>query len=214
MVKSESWNWDGIPESFWSEPAEDVYSLAARWQRDNRKKMLDLGCGMGRHSFFFAERGFSVDAFDLSQSGIAILDRTLQNRALPIRTKVGDMLTLPYGSGDFDCVLALHVIYHSDRAGVERVIAEISRVLAKKGEAYLTFNSLSNPASHDPSNRRIAENTIIKTKGIEAGIPHYFVEEQEIRRLMSGFDIVRFKHVEEIWDNHRSWHYFVLGCKP
>jgi len=124
------------------------------------------------------------------------------------------MLTLPYVSGGFDCVLAWHVIYHSDRAGVEQVMAEIGRVLAGKGEAYLTFNSLCSPAFHDPSNRRIGENTVIKTNGIEAGIPHYFVDEPEIRRLMSGFEILRLKHVEEIWDSRRSRHYFVLGRKP
>ena len=192
MVESSSWKWNEVPEAYWEEQAEDVYYLKARWQHDGRKE-LDLGCGTGRHSLFFAESGFSVDAFDLSQSGIAILDGTLQERTLPIKTQVGDMLSLPYASGHFDCVLAFHVLYHTDRAGLERAVAEVCRVLAGNGEAYLTFNSLNSPTLSDPDNKRIAENTVIKTAGIEAGIPHHFVDEQEVRRLMSGFEIVRLK---------------------
>jgi SAM-dependent methyltransferase len=213
MVKTGSWKWDDVSEDFWTEPAEDAYYLRARWQRGERKKLLDLGCGTGRHALFFAEGGFSVDAIDLSPSGIAILDRTLGERALPIRTKVGDMVSLPYGSGVFDCVLAFHVVYHSDRSGVERAIAEIGRVLAENGEAYLTFNSLRSPSFNDPDNSPVAQNTVIKTKGIEAGILHHFVDEGEVRRLMSNFEIIRLKHVEEIWKDRRSWHYFVLARK-
>jgi len=67
----------------------------------------------------------------------------------------GDMLTLPYDSGSFDCVLAFHVIYHTDRTGIERVISEIHRVLVQGGEVYLTFNSLSNPTFSDPRHRRM-----------------------------------------------------------
>jgi len=214
MIKSEPWKWDQVQEPLWREPAEDAYYLASRWQQDNRKTILDLGCGVGRHSIFFAEKGFSVDAFDLSASGIAELEKTSRARNLSIKTRLGDMLVLPYSPEYFDCVLAFHVIFHTDKAGIERVIAEISRVLAKNGEVYLTFNSLDNPTFSDPKNQWIDKNTMIKTEGIEAGVPHYGVDEPEIRRLMSGFEFLRFKHVEEIWENRTSWHYFVLAKKP
>jgi SAM-dependent methyltransferase len=213
MVESKAWKWDQISEPEWSEPAQDVYYLAARWQRDHRTRLLDLGCGIGRHSIFFAEQRFSVDAYDLSESGIAALGKTAHERNLSIRARVGDMLTLPYASESFDCVLSFHVIYHTNKAGIERVISEIDRVLVRGGEVYLTFNSLSNPIFSDPQHRRIDKNTIVKTDGIEVGVPHYGVDEPEIRRLMSSFEFIRLTHVEEIWGDYHSWHYFVLAKK-
>jgi SAM-dependent methyltransferase len=123
------------------------------------------------------------------------------------------MLSLPYASESFDCVLSFHVIYHTDKAGIERVISEIDRVLVRGGEVYLTFNSLSNPIFSDPQHRRIDKNTIVKTDGIEVGVPHYGVDEPEIRRLMSSFEFIRLTHVEEIWGDYHSWHYFVLAKK-
>ncbi len=213
MVKSKSWEWNAVLEPIWREPAEDIYYLAARWKRDNRMRILDLGCGVGRHSIFLAQHGFSVDAFDLSPDGISMVQQTAHEMNLPITTKMGDMLTLPYDSGQFDCVLAFHTIYHTDKPGIERVISEIARVLSPHGEVFVTFNSLTNPVFSDSRNRPIGKNTIVKTQGIEAGIPHYGVDESEIKRLMSRFEFIKFAHTESIGGNDRSWHYFVLAKK-
>ncbi len=222
MVESQSWNWARVSEEYWWEPAEQVYYLAARWQRAGYRRFLDLGCGVGRHALFMAGHGFTVDALDLSPSGVDELKRTAQERRLPIRAQVSDMLSLPYPDAAFDCLLAFHVIFHSDRAGVERTVAEIERVLAPGGEAYLTFNSLSNDTFHNPRNPHIGPNTVMKTEGGEAGIPHYGVDEAEVRRLLQGFQFIRLTHAEEVWPEmqdgvereHRSWHYFVLVRKP
>ena len=39
----------------------------------------------------------------------------------------------------------------------------------------------------DPSSVRIDENTLMKTEGHEAGIPHYFVDASEALRLLARF---------------------------
>lgn len=202
-------------ETRWEQPADEFYPVALRWRQANRKRVLDLGCGIGRHSLLLAAMGFAVDAFDLSEAGVARLAAVAREKGFSIQTKVGDMLALPYESGNFDAVLAFHVIYHSDRAGVERVIAEIDRVLRPGGELYVTFNSRNNPSLSKQDNVQIDENTFIKTTGHEAGIPHYYVDDREVRRLLVGFRLIRFTHLEEIdpEGDYRSWHYFVLAEK-
>jgi SAM-dependent methyltransferase len=214
MVKSVAWNWDNQIENIrWQEPAQEVYYLAERWQAQGRARLLDLGCGIGRHSIFFAQRGFSVDAFDLSERGVAVLEQAAQERQLFVRARVGDMLSLPYETGAFDCVLAYHVIFHTNRAGLEQVIAEIRRVLAAGGELFVTFNSVRNPSYTRPTNQVLEPHTVLQTEGHEAGIPHHHVDEAEVRELLAGFEFIRFTQGEEILTDHSSWHYFVLARK-
>jgi SAM-dependent methyltransferase len=214
MIESAPWRWSEVTDDVWTRPSEEAHYLAARWYKDGRRRLLDLGCGTGRHAVFFAEQGFSVDAFDLSKEGIERLETGVRESSLPIRTRVGDMLGLPYSSAAFDCLLAFHVIYHTDRTGVERTISEIYRVLARGGEAYISFNSRTNPSFADPANRQIDTCTVVPTQGFEKGIPHYYVDEPEIRRLLSAFEFIRFTHVNEISETRSGWHYFLLIRKP
>jgi SAM-dependent methyltransferase len=197
-------------EPFWRQPSEQAYYLLARWQASGRDRLLDLGCGIGRHALLFAAHGFSVDAYDLSEQGIAILGREVAERGLPVRVRHGDMLHLPYEDATFDCLLGFHAIYHTDLRGLGQVLSEVHRVLAEGGEAYLTFNSKSNLPSLDETFRRVDGNTLIPQEGEEAGIPHCLVDEGELRALLAGFRIVRWAHIEDVWEGGRSWHYFVL----
>lgn len=181
MVKSKAWNWDSLDVSWWEEPAAEVYPLLSRWKKERFNKFLDLGCGIGRHSVLFAQNGFKVDAFDLSEEGINSLDELAKNKKLPISLKVGDMLSLPYEDNKFDCLIASHVIYHSDDDGIKKVISEIKRVLKKNGEAFITFNSQRTDTYKDTDNKHISKNTIIINKGHEAGIPHYMRRKKTLR---------------------------------
>lgn len=213
-VKSEGWNWKQIKDSFWREPVEEMYYLLYRWNKAGMEKLLDLGCGVGRHSLFFAEKGFLVKAYDISESGIEELRSESQKRGLEVEIQLGDMLSLPYEDEVFDCLVAYHSIYHTDKIGIESTISEIQRILVTGGEALITFNSKNNQSFYDPTNIQIDENTIIKTQGIEAGVPHYYVDKDEVRRLLKDFEILKFIHKEEIHeDNQSSWHYLVLVKK-
>ena len=125
MVHSEPWKWEQVAGERWREPDPLAYYLAARWAQQGKRRFLDLGCGIGRHALFFARQGFAVDAYDLSPSGVAMVEESARTAGLLVSTRVGDMLALPYDDGQFDCLMAFHVIYHSDRAGAERTLSEI-----------------------------------------------------------------------------------------
>lgn len=213
MIQSTAWKWNDIHEERWSRPAHDMYYFAYFWKKEGRQRILDLGCGIGRHSIFFAEEGFQVDAMDLSAEGIARVEAVAKERNLPITTTVGDMVSLPFAADSFDALIAFHSIYHTDRNGIERVMAEIHRVLKPGGEVFMTLNSKNNPSFTNPTNKIIDAHTIVKTEGVEAGIPHYYVDEAEVRRLVAGFELIRLHEVQELTDAHHSFHYYVHGMK-
>jgi ubiquinone/menaquinone biosynthesis C-methylase UbiE len=209
MIKSKSWNWDIVTDDFWTIPSEDVYYYLDQWLKLDFNKILDLGCGLGRHSLFFAKNGFEVHAFDLSESGLGKFMEQIKNEELNICVKLGDMLSLPYKDSYFDCILAYHSIYHTDSLGIKQVISEIYRVLKKDGEALLTFNSKNNPSFIKNSNKKIDENTVLKTEGNEQNIPHYYTDVEDLKYLLKDFRLIKIRQIEDIWKKDSSWHYFV-----
>jgi SAM-dependent methyltransferase len=107
-------------------------------------KVIDVGCGAGRHSFEAYRRGADVIAFDQNASDLNDVDEILQAMkdqgeapasALAEAVK-GDALDLPYADGTFDCVIASEILEHVPED--DRAIAELVRVLKPGGSLAIT----------------------------------------------------------------------------
>ena len=216
---SKPWDWSKNTQAFWNEPAPESYFLVKRWKKRAYATFLDLGCGLGRHSLLFAANGFRVDSFDLSNEAIDGLRKKAAEETISnIRCTHGDMNALPFDNDCFDCLLAYHVISHTDSAGIRKIVDEIYRVLRPGGEFYLTLGSKSAWSFASAGYPKHDENTIIKREdGPEDGIPHFYSDENAIAELLSRFTLINVQHVQDIIvDKSRlrnSWHYFILGEK-
>jgi ubiquinone/menaquinone biosynthesis C-methylase UbiE len=209
MVESKGWNWDNVSDDYWGYPSEDIYYYLIKWANLNYKTFLDLGCGIGRHSIFFAKKEFDVYSFDLSKNGLKILEKRALDEHLNINIKQGDMLSLPYENNYFDCILAYHSIYHTDTCGLKTTISEIYRVLKSNGEAFLTFISKNSNYFRNNYDNKVDENTIIKKEEDESDIPHCYVDLQDLQLLLNSFTIKKVRQIEDIWNGNNSWHYYV-----
>jgi SAM-dependent methyltransferase len=215
MIESKAWDWKNETNKMWLEPCEESYFLAHRWKQKGYSEILDLGCGLDRHSIFFAKNGFSVKAFDLSAEGVEYLNKWAKQDNLKIETKISDMLNLPYANDAFDCVFAYHVISHTDTKGIKKIIGEIERVLKPKGEFYLTLCSKDTWLLK--SYPKIDENTVLKTDdGPEKGVPHFHVNLDDVLALFKDFKIYNIRHIDDCYSegNKQSYkHYYILGEK-
>lgn len=141
-----------------------------------------------------------------------------EREKLSVRAETADMMELPCRDASFDCVFSFHVISHCDTEGIRRVIAEMNRVLKPGGELYCTLCSKDTWSFRDAGYPKIDENTVLKTdEGPEKGIPHFFVDLNDVLRLFSGFGIIRIRHVDDCWFDgakRKSLHYFLLAAKP
>src|SRR5215470_3943239 len=68
--------------------------------------VLDLGCGVGRHVVYLAERGFRMAGVDISPSGIRLTQEACKHRHLAFEGRVCDMNAFPWADEIFDAVLS------------------------------------------------------------------------------------------------------------
>ena len=107
-------------------------------------KVIDVGCGAGRHSFEAYRRGADVVAFDQDADELSNVDTMFRAmadaREVPLsaraETVVGDALALPYPDGTFDCVIASEILEHVPAD--DAVIDELIRVLKVGGSLAVT----------------------------------------------------------------------------
>ena len=75
-------------------------------------RILDVGCGDGRHAIYLAKLGFKVDAFDLSKNAIEKIDY-LKQKLIDERNEIGGCLN---GIPTFDLGKRTDIISNSSKA--------------------------------------------------------------------------------------------------
>ena len=193
MVRSKPWDWSKNESNHWLIPTIESCYLAESWKSKGFQFFLDLGCGLGRHSIYFAQKGFHVNAVDLSQYAIDKLNVWAKKEKLNVKTKMCDMLSLPFKDNSFDCIMAYNVIYHTDMQGFNKSLEEIKRVLKPKGELFITLIS-KNTWSYQRAEhyRRIDENTILRDEHeAERDVPHFYVDIDDIKKYFEGFEFIK-----------------------
>jgi SAM-dependent methyltransferase len=96
-------------------------------------RILDAGCGSGRDSRAFLERGYAVTAFDASAA--------LGSRAARLLSRPVLQLTFQEMAfaEEFDGVWACASLLHVPRAELDGVLARLARALVPGGAAFLSF---------------------------------------------------------------------------
>ena len=108
------------------------------------ERVLDMGCGAGRHAFELYRRGADVVALDQNTSDLAevavMFEAMAAEGQVPTgssaATVEGDALALPFDDGDFDRIIAAEILEHipDDRTAME----ELFRVLKPGGVLAVT----------------------------------------------------------------------------
>ncbi|ORW87559.1 methyltransferase [Mycobacterium sp. IEC1808] len=102
-------------------------------------KVIDVGCGGGRHAFEAYRRGADVVAFDRDPDELRSVNTILKAMAetgeapegASAKVVLGDALSLPYADETFDCVIASEILEHVPQD--DAAIAELIRVLKVGG---------------------------------------------------------------------------------
>lgn len=181
----------------WS-PSEGIVKFCARHikrrmgiekyqSKNNYSKVLDLGCGNGRHLIFFAEQGFDVTGIDISREAIEIAGAWINKKGLNAELIVGDVKSLPFDENSFDLIISYGVLDHIPFSDAVVAIDEIKRVLSNNGMLFLTLRSTTD--SEFGRGEKVGKNTYVLEKGYEKGIIQHYFDFDEIKDLFEDFNI-------------------------
>jgi ubiquinone/menaquinone biosynthesis C-methylase UbiE len=184
-------DWNSIYQGkgiFQKEPSVHVLEAIDFFKESGFKRILDLGCGTGRHTALLVEKGFEAYGCDSSEEAINVVSEIFST----LEFRQCDMKSLPYDSGFFDGVICNHVIQHGCLSDIRQAASEITRVIRPGGYLFLAVVSTQHPKYF--TGREIGPNTKIGTDAVDGHIPHHFFTKHELRELFSNFEILRIEH--------------------
>ncbi|MDA1140635.1 MAG: methyltransferase domain-containing protein [Planctomycetota bacterium] len=133
-------------QSLWvAEDYDDYFALNALFQFDTGfldrmlrqpGKLLDVGCGTGRHLVHFVKKGFEVTGVDLSDAMLRIVEEKLGEAQLSASLLKSDICDIPHlGDETFDAAICMFSTLGMVRGHKNRMACmhEVFRVLKPKG---------------------------------------------------------------------------------
>ncbi len=149
-------------------------------------KVLDLGCGEGKASFFLAKNNFDVTAIDFSEEGIKKLNEFAKKENLKIKADVSDVKSYLQDCEKFDAIFAMNVLQF---IGPKNIFTVIEKIQSKTNP-----NGLNVIASF------VAENP--RQKKVVLSKDRYFFDEGELRELYKDWKILFYEEKLGDWETH------------
>ncbi|NWF49570.1 MAG: class I SAM-dependent methyltransferase [Ignavibacteriaceae bacterium] len=177
-------------------------------------KVLDLACGTGRHSIYFAEKGFKVTAIDLSSNLLSAAKSLTERIGLKIQFLERDMRDLNFEK-EFDLIVNLFTSFGYFESDSENfsIIKGAYNLLLDKGYFVIDFFNadyiMKNlvPESEEKfldeiiiqrrriENGRVVKNILVKQNGTEKNyiesVRLFTSEELKIELVKTGFKIIK-----------------------
>ena len=132
------------------------------------KRVLELGCGQGRDTIFFASHDLDVCAIDSSKVAIESLKQSVGIENISIKLRQFDARQgIPFGNKYFDAVYS-HMFYNMRFTDMELsfLFEESSRVLKNNGLLYFSVRS---------------DNDVLYNKGMKIDSNIYEIDGFQIR---------------------------------
>ncbi len=96
-------------------------------------RVLDVCCGTGAQAFYYAEKGIIATGIDQNPRMLNLAEKNKQKRLSNVSFQIADAQNLPFKDNFFDCASISLALHENERAAIEKIIAEMKRVVRKGG---------------------------------------------------------------------------------
>lgn len=101
------------------------------------RKVLEVGCGIGKDARFLTENGIDYTGIDYSFRTLQLAQQHLEYAGLPQRFGNADATVLPFADDTFGLAMSIGVIHHI--VGTREAARELMRVTAPEGIVRVMF---------------------------------------------------------------------------
>lgn len=164
----------------------------------NLKDILDLGCGDGRDSFYFANRGLNVTAVDFSESGINHIKEECLKKDIPNIVGVNQRIEgLNLGGKMFDIIYAhLSLHYFNDRTTTQ-IFKRLYDSLNEGGLFFLKCKSKKDYLYG--KGKKIGDDMF----DLEGHIRHFF-DKDYMREKLKRFKVLKIRRTSSVYRQYKS----------
>ena len=149
-------------------------------------KVLDLGCGDGKDSFFLAKNNLEVTAVDISKTGIKKLQEFAKKEKLKITADVSNVKSYLQDCEKFDAIFAMNVLQFIDEKNIFNTIKEIQSRTKPNG-----LNVIASFVAETPKQKEM-----VLSKG------RYSFDEGELKELYKDWKIIFYEEKLGDWETH------------
>jgi len=182
------------PEMFGAEPSAVARFAMELFKKEGKTRIIELGAGQGRDTFFFAQNGLQVYTLDYSESAVAAITGKARELHLSdaITARQHDVrLPLPFDDESFDACYS-HMLYCMalTTPELEFLSREVKRILRPEGLQVYTVRHTGDAhyGTGSPRGEDMYE--------VGGFIVHFF-SRKKVEHLAAGYTIIAVDEFEE-----------------
>jgi len=182
------------PSLYGGRPSFGAERAVQQFKAEGSREILEPGCGHGRDTLFFAQRGLRVYAIDYSKTAIDALTRAAQvsglcNSIIPMCHDVRKPLPFPSESMD-GCYSHMLYCMALTTSQLESLSKEVKRILKPNGLNLFTVRTKEDPHYA----RGIARGEDMYEAD---GFVVHFFDREKVQSLAEGYDIIAVQQFQE-----------------
>ncbi len=180
-------------------PDPELMALIPVMQQAGCRRVLDAGCGVGRHLLPLLAAGFQVWGVDYDARVLQLLQDRLTKAAVEAAGPYlaqADLNRLPFVTGAFDLAVSIKVINHGSAATFREYCRELDRVVKPGGHLFINVSPWEFALKVKlPQTRELEPGTLVDIATPDGTMIHHFPTPEELRDQFPGYQVHRWETI-------------------
>jgi len=190
-------------ESKWSKRGNEPTNNFARKsfsliKKRRQRSVLDVGCGNGRDSLYFARKGLKVTSVDFSKKGLKLFERKIKKENLKnIKLMRKEISKMKFKDNSFDVIYAHLSLHYFDDQTTTKIFNRLYKILKNKGLIFIKCKSTDDPFYGQ--GKKIDEDIFVRKNQIR-----HFFNKDYMREKLQKFKVLKIRKNSSIYREYKS----------